>query len=253
MIRTFLVALFLVPFIVVVGVPLILYSALAGTVDTLYWTAVWGLRVTLRLGGIRVRAEGLDNIPPGVCIFATNHVSNVDPVGAVAVIPRRVALLAKKEVFRIPIVASALRVASIVPVDRSDREAAVASVEQAVRHLKQGISFMVFPEGTRSPDGRLRPFKRGTFVMAIEAGVPVVPVSLIGTQKLLPKGSWAIRPGEMIVKFGPPVDASKYTADQRGELLARVESLVAAGLPPEQKPQAQQPKHQQPQEKASGA
>jgi 1-acyl-sn-glycerol-3-phosphate acyltransferase len=252
MIRTFLVALFLVPFIVVVGAPLILYSALAGTVDTLYWTAVWGLRVCLRLGGIRVRAEGLENIPPGVCIFATNHVSNVDPVGAVAVIPRRVALLAKKEVFRIPIVASALRVASIVPVDRSDREAAAASVEQAVRHLKQGISFMVFPEGTRSPDGRLRPFKRGTFVMAIEAGVPVVPVSLVGTQELLPKGSWSIRPGEMIVKFGPPVDASKYSVEQRGELLARVESLVAAGLPPEQKPQAQQPKDQ-PQEKASGA
>ncbi len=236
MIRALLVAFFLAPYVLVVGSTMILYSVLVGSVDTLYRMGVWGLRVSLRLGGIRVRAEGLENIPPGVCVFAANHASNLDPPSAVVAIPRRVALLAKKEVFRIPIVASAMRIASVVPVDRADREAAVASVQQAVKHLKEGISFLVFPEGTRSPDGRLRPFKRGTFVMAIEAGVPVVPISVVGTQKLLPKGRWAIHPGEIVVKFGPPVDASKYGVDKRGELLARVEALVAAGLPEDQQP-----------------
>lgn len=253
MIRSLLVALFLVPFILLLGPPLILYSVVADSVDTLYRVGRWGLRVSLRLGGIHVRAEGLENIPPGVCVFTANHVSNVDPVAAIVVIPRRVSLLAKREIYRIPIVASALRVANIVPVDRADREAAVASVDQAVQLLKQGISFLVFPEGTRSPDGRLRPFKKGTFLMAIEAGVPVVPVSLVATQKLLRKGAWAIRPGQMTVRFGPAVDASKYTVEQRGELLGRVEALVAAGLPPEQKPEGRQPKGQLPQEKASGA
>ena len=94
----------------------------------------------------------------------------------------------------------------------------------------------VYPEGTRSPDGRLRPFKKGAFVMAIQAGVPVVPVSIAGAQTLLRKGDWRLHPGEVTVRFGPAVDASNYAMERRSELLARVESLVAAGLPEDQQP-----------------
>ncbi len=236
MIRTVAVALYFALGLILVMPWLILWSWLTGNADLLYWTAMRAIRLSNRMAGIRVRVEGVENIPPGVCIFAANHASNIDPIAFVPMIPRRVALLAKKEVFRVPILSAAMRAAKLIPVDRSDREAAAASVDTAVRYLREGLSFAVFPEGTRSPDGHLRPFKKGTFVMAIQAGVPVVPVSLAGTQNLMRKGDRRLHPGEVVVRFGPSVDASQYTVELRGELLSRVESLVAAGLPPEQRP-----------------
>ncbi len=236
MIRTFAAIVFVALTIVFVLPFLILWTWIAGSPDFMYSVAISGLRAANRLAGIHLRVEGVENIPTGVCIFASNHVSNVDPPAIVTAIPRRVSLLAKKEVFRIPILATALRQAHFVPVDREDREAAAGAVDLAVRYLKEGDSFAVYPEGTRSRDGRLRSFKRGTFVIAIEAGVPVVPVSMSGTQRLMRKGSRAIQPGEVIVRFGPAVDASQYTMERRGELLARVEALVAAGLAEDQQP-----------------
>jgi 1-acyl-sn-glycerol-3-phosphate acyltransferase len=146
------------------------------------------------------------------------------------------AILIKHELFRIPILSTGMLRAQFVPVDRSDKEAASATVDIAVRTLKSGVSFAIFPEGTRSRDGRLRRFIRGAFTVAIQAGVPVVPVSIAGTQFVMRKGDWFISPGEVTVRFGRSVDASQYKIEQRSELLARVESLVAAGLPPEQQP-----------------
>jgi 1-acyl-sn-glycerol-3-phosphate acyltransferase len=238
MIRFLLVAVYFVLLVVIVGVPYILYSLATQTIDPLYRAGVLGLKLMLWLGGVRLRIDGLENIPRGVCIFVANHTSNSDPPAAVIAIPRRVSLLAKKEVFKIPIVASALRVAEIVPVDRFDRDSAVASVDEAIRRLKAGTSFLVYPEGTRSPDGRLLPFKRGTFVMAIQAGVPIVPMSIGGAQKIMRKGEWAVHPGEIHVRFHPPVDSSAYSIEQRGELLAQVQAAVAAGLPEDQQPLA---------------
>ncbi|MBZ5502586.1 MAG: 1-acyl-sn-glycerol-3-phosphate acyltransferase [Acidobacteriia bacterium] len=241
MIRTCAVVAFMALGIVLVFPWLIVWSLLVGNPELLYATATRAIRVACRMAGLRIRVEGLEKIPPRACIFAANHASNLDPPALVAVIPRRVSFLAKKEVFRIPILATAMRVAQFVPVDRASREAATASVDIAARRLKEGLSFAVFPEGTRSPDGRMRPFKKGTFVMAIQAGAPVVPVSIVGAQNLMQKGKWTLRPGEVTIRFGPAVDASEYTLDRRGELLARVESLVAAGLPPEQQPAAPSP------------
>lgn len=236
MIRTIFVVLYLAFGLLLVMPWLILWSLLAGSPDFMYHMAMKAVRTGLRIGGVRVCVEGLENIPPGVCVFAANHVSNADPLAFVPAIPRRVSLLAKKQVFRIPILSKAMRLAKLIPVDREDREAAASSVDIAVQYLKEGLSFAVYPEGTRSRDGRLLPFKKGTFVMAIEAGVPVVPVSIVGAHTLMRKGEWTLRPGEVIIRFGPAVDASKYTMDQRTELLARVEALVAAGLPEDQRP-----------------
>ncbi len=238
MIRTFAVVVFVTLGIVLAFPWLIVWSLLAGNPELLYGTATKAIRLACRMAGLRIRVEGLENIPARACIFAANHVSNLDPPALVAVIPRRVSFLAKKEIFRIPILATAMRVAQFVPVDRASREAATASVDIAAGRLKDGLSFAVFPEGTRSPEGRMLPFKKGTFVMAIQAGAPVVPVSVVGTQNLMQKGKWTLRPGEVTIRFGPAVDASEYTLERRGELLARVESLVAAGLPPEQRPAA---------------
>jgi 1-acyl-sn-glycerol-3-phosphate acyltransferase len=209
---------------------------MTGDANFMYGVFIGALRVTMRIAGIHIRVEGTEHIPPGVCVFASNHASNIDPVALVPNIPRRVALLAKKEVFSVPILSKALHLARLVPVDRADREAAAESVDIAVEYLKEGLSFLVYPEGTRSPDGHLLPFKKGTFVMAIRAGVPVVPVSLAGTQRLMRKGDWTLHPGEVIVRYGPPVDASEYSPDQREGLRQRVQDLVAAGLPEDQKP-----------------
>ena len=236
MIRTVAVVLFLALALVLVMPFYILWSFATGSVEAMYWMAMRTVRASLRIAKIDVRVEGLENIPSGVCIFAANHISNVDPLAFVPAIPRRISLLVKKELFRIPILSKAMRMAKFVPVDRADKEAAVASVDLSVDVLRSGLSFAVYPEGTRSPDGRLRPFKKGTFVMAILAGVPIVPVSISGAQHLMRKGDWTMQPGEVVVKFGPPVDASKYTMERRSELLARVEALVAAGLPEDQQP-----------------
>lgn len=235
MIRTLLVISFFALAILLVLPWLMLWTLIAGNPDSMYGLAIKVVRCANRLAGMRVRAEGVENIPPGACVFAANHASNVDPLALVVAIPRRVGILVKRELFRIPVFSTAMRLGQFVPVDRFGGEGA-ASVSAALGLLNEGLSFLVFAEGTRSPDGRLRPFKKGAFRMAIEAGVPIVPVSIAGSHRVMGKGEWALHPGLVIVRFGPAVDASAYTMAQRADLLARVESLVAAGLPPEQQP-----------------
>src|SRR5580704_13194275 len=236
MIRTILAVVYLALGICLVMPWLILWSLATGAEDFMYSVTMKVVRSGVRIMGIRVRVEGAENIPPSVCIFAANHVSNMDPLAFVPAIPRRVALLAKKELFRVPILSKAMRLAKFVPVERENREAAAGSVEAALKYLKEGLSFAVYPEGTRSRDGRLLRFKKGAFLMAIRAKVPVVPVSIAGVQDLMRKGQWSVRPGEVTIRFGPPVDSSEYTVEQRGNLLEKVERLVAAGLPENQKP-----------------
>ena len=235
-VRTFCFAAYLILLLVLVAPPLMLHAALTRSSDLLFRVAMALIRSSWRLVGIRVRVEGVENIPSGVCIFVANHVSNIDPPIVVPSLGRRVALLAKQGLFRIPILGRAMRMADFIPVNRSDPEAAAASVEVAVRKLRSGVSYLVYPEGTRSPDGRLRAFKRGSFVMAIQAGVRIVPISISGPEKLMRKGEWFVRSGTAVIRFGPSVDASAYSFERRGELLERVHQLVAAGLPEDQRP-----------------
>ena len=230
MTRTILAVTFLGLYVVLIGLPVIAYSLITKTSDFLFRAGKWGIGASMRVAGVRVRTEGLENIPPGVCIFAANHVSNLDPPAALIAIPRRISFLAKREVFNVPIVGTALRLGKIVPVDRSDRDAAIASIDQAVQYLNEGISFVVFPEGTRSKDGQLKPFKKGTFVMAIQGRVPVVPVSILGSRERMPKGTLATIPGEILLRFAPAIDSAAYTMEQRDLLLARVQEAVAEGL-----------------------
>ncbi|HVA16138.1 MAG TPA: lysophospholipid acyltransferase family protein [Candidatus Dormibacteraeota bacterium] len=230
MTRTILAVTFLGLYVVLIGLPVIAYSLITKTSDFLFRAGKWGIGASMRVAGVRVRTEGLENIPPGVCIFAANHVSNLDPPAALIAIPRRISFLAKREVFNVPIVGTALRLGKIVPVDRSDRDAAIASIDQAVQYVNEGISFVVFPEGTRSKDGQLKPFKKGTFVMAIQGRVPVVPVSILGSRERMPKGTLATIPGEILLRFAPAIDSAAYTMEQRDLLLARVQEAVAEGL-----------------------
>jgi 1-acyl-sn-glycerol-3-phosphate acyltransferase len=214
----------------------ILWSWLTGSQDLMYRASMGTVAFMLRAVGVRVHLEGQENIPAGTCIFAANHVSNIDALAFAPHIPRRVSLLLKKELFRMPILGFGMRMAKFVVVDRESRQGAANSLKDSLRYLSEGLSLALYPEGTRSPDGRLMPFKRGAFVMALQAGVPIVPVSIAGARKLMPKGTWAIHPGEMTIRFGHPIDPSAYTTATLRDLLNRVHEAVAAGLPPDQQP-----------------
>jgi 1-acyl-sn-glycerol-3-phosphate acyltransferase len=236
MIRTLFVYVFLGLGVLVVLPWFVLWTILTRNPDPMYLLAMRAGAFALRTIGVRVHVEGLRNIPPGVSVFASNHASNLDPLVFFPVIPRRISVLIKKELLKIPILAAGMKAAKFVAVDRADPDAAAASVDQAVRYLKEGLSFAVFPEGTRSRDGRMRRFKKGAVLMAIQAGVPLVPVSLVGTQNLMRKGSMKIHAGDVSVRFGRAIDGSQFSMERRNELLAQLEAQVAAGLPPEQQP-----------------
>ena len=220
----------------VLGPPLILLTLVTKSATLMYWTGVKMVVYVTRMAGEKVTVEGADNIPAGVCLFAANHTSNADAPAIVGAIPRRIAILGRKSLFDIPVVGMAFRLAKFVPVDRGNRDAALESVKTAVQYIREGFSFLVYPEGTRSPDGRLQRFKKGSFAIAIEAGIPIVPVACAGAHRIMKKNSLIVRPGKVTVRFGKPIDASKFTIERRDELAQIVHEAIAANLPEDQKP-----------------
>jgi 1-acyl-sn-glycerol-3-phosphate acyltransferase len=236
MLRTLFIAVFLSIYILLVGPPLLIYSLLTNHIAPLYWAGVKGVVFFVRAVGVRVRIEGLERIPAGACLFAANHTSSADAPAVVGAIPRRIAILLKQSLFQWPIVGQAFRMARFIPVDRNKRDSAIASVEKATEALRAGQSFLIYPEGTRSPDGRLQQFKKGAVVMAINAGVPIVPMACSGAHRIMEKRSLVIHPGEILVEFLEPIDASQYSLEQRDELNERVRMAMAAALPADQRP-----------------
>jgi 1-acyl-sn-glycerol-3-phosphate acyltransferase len=234
--RTLAAFLFLVLYGILLGPIFILQAVFSGSVRFLYPICVGGAQLGLRIAGVRPRAEGLEHIPPGVCLFVSNHVSNVDPPAIIGRIPGRVAMLAKREVFRIPLLGTAMRIGRFIPVHRADPAAARASVRLARKHMKEGMSYLIFAEGTRSRDGRLGEFKRGSFLLAIESGAPVVPITIVGTRNILPRGAFLIRPGVARVIFHRAIDVSAYSPATRSDLAQRVRTAIASALPPNQQP-----------------
>src|SRR6202047_1679185 len=187
MLRTLFIAVFLSLFILILGPPLLLYTLVTRHIDPLYWAGLKGVMFFVRAVGVRVRVEGKTKIPALVCLFLANHTSSADAPAVVGAIPRRIAVLLKESLFKWPIVGQAFLAAQFIPVNRSARESAISSVEKATEALKAGQSFLIYPEGTRSPDGRLQEFKRGAVVMAIKAGVPIVPVACSGAHRVMGK------------------------------------------------------------------
>jgi len=236
MLRSLFLITFLTVYTLLVGPPLLVYSLMVGNARWLYRVGLGGVLFAVRAVGVKIRVEGLENVPPGACLFVANHTSSADAPAVVGAIPRQVAILLKESLFRYPIVGQAFRLAKFVAVNRSNREAAISSVERATQGLRAGTSFLIYPEGTRSPDGRLQPFKKGAVVMAIKAGVPIVPVACAGAHRIMEKRSLVIHAGEIVVRFCPPIDTSRFTVEQRDELNAIVRAALAAGLPPDQRP-----------------
>ena len=236
MLRTLFIGVFLSLYILIVGPPLLIYTFITRNPDPIYWAGVKGVMFFVRAVGVKVRVKGLERIPAGVCLFAANHTSSADAPAVVGAIPCRIVILLKESLFKWPIVGQAFRSAHFIPVNRSARDAAIASVEKATESLKAGQSFLIYPEGTRSPDGRLQEFKKGAVMMAIKAGVPIVPMACSGAHRIMEKNSLVIHPGEIVVEFLEPIDASKYSLEERDILNERVSMAMAAALPPDQQP-----------------
>lgn len=184
-----------------VGVP---WSALRGSFETMYRWGMAVLRLGVRAAGIRVRVMGLENVPREPSILMSNHLSNLDPPVLLPVIPGMASVMLKRSLMRIPLLGTAMRMGRFVPVARGhSREEAVQSVAAAAEALRYGLHLMVFPEGTRSPDGQLLPFRKGAFFLATETGAPIVPVVIHGTARMMARGSLRVVPGEAVVEFLP--------------------------------------------------
>ena len=209
-----------------IGIP---WTFLSGKVDLLYRMGVGVGLMGVRLAGVKVEIVGSEKLDwRRTYIFMCNHLSNLDPPIVIPVMPRRTSVLVKKELFRIPLLGWAMRLANLVPVDRSNREAAISSLRFAGDVLRSGISMTIWPEGTRSPDGRLLPFKKGPFYLAMETGVPIVPITLVGTHEIWPKGEFAIHPGTATVIFHEPIDPAAYS--DQDALIEAVRERIRSGL-----------------------
>jgi len=217
----------------IVGIP---YTLLVGDISLLYRVAMWIANTGVRAAGIRIEVSGLENIPEErACIFMSNHVSNLDPPIELPMLPGRSSVMLKKELMSIPILGRAMRMGDFIPVERGGkRDAAQASVIAAGKALAKGLNILVYPEGTRSRDGRLSAFKKGPFYLAMETGAPIVPVVISGTEGMMRKGSWAIIPGVAKLKLLPVIEPSAFAT--REDLLRAVRQVIADALPTEMKP-----------------
>jgi 1-acyl-sn-glycerol-3-phosphate acyltransferase len=208
------------------------WTFLTGDIRLLYRVAMWSAWTGVRIAGIRVRTVGLERLDPQRnYVFMSNHVSNIDPPIMVPLIPRRTSVMVKKELFNYPLLGKTMRLGSLVPVDRGNREAGIAAVRAASAVLRQGINMIIYVEGHRSFDGKLMPFKKGPFFLAIACGVAVVPVTIAGSHYVMPKGRFAIKPATVTVMFHAPIEPKDFASRQC--LMEKVRRAIDSGLPKE--------------------
>jgi 1-acyl-sn-glycerol-3-phosphate acyltransferase len=228
-------ALLLLATLIILGVPTAIicipWAMITGNALPLYNFSQAIVRIGYRLVGIRILATGQENVPAKTaCIFMANHVSNLDPPALLPRIPGRTSAFLKKSLMKVPVFGLALRLGEFIPVSRDgSASGAQESVAAARRALDKGLHITTFVEGTRSPDGRLLPFKKGPFYLAMQTGAPCIPVSIFGTESLMAKGSQRIRPGVAHIVFHPPVLPGNFAT--REELSEAVRASIASGLP----------------------
>jgi 1-acyl-sn-glycerol-3-phosphate acyltransferase len=192
----------------------------------MYMLGHGGVWLALRLAGIRYRVAGLERVPKTAVVFCSNHESNVDPPVLFEALHPRLHVLYKAELHKFPIMGSVFDVGGFVPIDRGDRDKAMVAIATAAASLRAGNSFLIFPEGTRSRTGQMLRFKKGGFIMAIEAQVPIVPVSVQGGRASMRKGSAIVRPVRVSVRVGAPIPTVGLTMEDRDRLIEQVRGEV---------------------------
>lgn len=219
-----------------------IYVLIAGTIglliaipfkrkDLLYQLGHGGVRLAMAVAGIRYTVVGAQYVPRDrAVVFCSNHQSNVDPPVLFRALHRRLHILYKAELRKLPVLGKVFEVGGFVAVKRENRDAAFASIEQAAASIRQGNSFLIFPEGTRSRTNELLPFKKGGLIMALRAQAPIMPVAVMGGRDAMRKGSALVRPVHVTVRIGEPIETRGLTSDDRDHLVEIVRERIAALL-----------------------
>jgi 1-acyl-sn-glycerol-3-phosphate acyltransferase len=216
----------------ILGPPILVFAWIVNKHDLVYPWARFGARNWLRLSGVRVRVKGLELLDPKqTYVFVSNHRSYLDTAAMFIYTGRRIGLLAKKELLKVPVLGVGMGFVNVMAIDRSNRESAIRTTETAARRIKSGVSFAVFVEGTRAMPGELLPFKKGAFYMARQAGVPVVPIAIKNSDVLMGKGTGEARSGTIEMVLMKPIDTRYLTTDEDiDRLITNVRAQIANEL-----------------------
>ncbi|MDR1726379.1 MAG: 1-acyl-sn-glycerol-3-phosphate acyltransferase [Acidobacteriota bacterium] len=231
MIRATLVYCFIGVYVTLLAPVGCLWKAATGSAHLLFGMTRLCIRVAGWLGGVRVDVEGRERLATvRNCVILSNHQGNFDGPVLLHVTGWDLRALIKKELLRVPVLSWVFKGTDYVPLDRRDPKQARAGIEQAVGMLRSGMSFFAFPEGTRSRDGALGRFKKGAFIMAIQAGVPVVPVTICGSAAIQPPGGYGIRPGRIRLAIHAPIETRGMTVEDRDRLMRETRDAIASKL-----------------------
>lgn len=230
LLHTIVIYLWIIASTIFFGITAILFSFFSKNGDSVHHVArVWG-RGILWVSAIRVKVHGAENIQERSAVYMSNHQSNFDIPVYFGGLPVQFRWVAKAELFKIPIFGQGMRGAGYISIDRSDTRSAIKSLNRAAQNIREGTSVLFFPEGTRSKDGNLRSFKKGGFIMAVEAGVPIIPMAVMGTFQVMPKGGKLIRRHPVQIVVCPPINAGDYTRKQLDQLMTDVKEAIGKAL-----------------------
>jgi 1-acyl-sn-glycerol-3-phosphate acyltransferase len=229
--RTALLVIFYAVLVIVLT-PFFVFCFLTGSREPIVRVGLWAMRVSRRVLGITIDVAGLEKIVPGTSyVFMPNHMSFIDGPLVMILIPGVARVILKRSILRIPIVGTAMRFVGFVPVDRKGAEGGKKSIARAIALMRtRGYSYLIFPEGTRSLDGRVGPFRRGGFFLALASGAPIIPVTILGTRELMPKRQWFARRGRVRVIFHEPIPVTGTTPEAMAELMEKVRGAILSPL-----------------------
>ena len=227
MIRSIFIILWIILDTVLMSLGAICVSFFSRTGNGPHIIGRWWAKSILRVAGIKVQTRGLENFDPDKsCIFMCNHQSNFDILVLFSALPAQFRWIAKAELFKIPLFGHAMRGAGYISIERKDRKKAIQSLKQAAERIRSGASVMIFPEGTRSPDGNIGEFKKGGFILAYDAGVPVIPLVLNGTWSIMSKDSFRIKRGNVTLSVLPAVNVTDYSKADKPKLIEDVREKI---------------------------